>query len=126
MISRRDLLKISGLAALATRSHALGRDAPEPDYRLQIAEVTLDLSPRHTLKTVAYNGQAPGPLLRFKEDQPVTIEVINRTDRPEVVHWHGLFIPPEVDGAMEEGTPAIAPRSSARYTFTPKPAGFRW
>jgi FtsP/CotA-like multicopper oxidase with cupredoxin domain len=78
------------------------------------------------VKTVAYNGQVPGPLLRFKENRPVTIEVTNRTDRAEVVHWHGLFIPPEVDGAIEEGTPAIAPQSSARYTFTPRPSGFRW
>jgi FtsP/CotA-like multicopper oxidase with cupredoxin domain len=62
----------------------------------------------------------------LKENQPVTIEVTNRTDRPEVVHWHGLFIPPNIDGATEEGTPLVAPNSSARYTFTPRPAGFRW
>ncbi len=43
-----------------------------------------------------------------------------------MVHWHGLFIPPDVDGAVEEGTPPIAPNSSARYRFTPRPAGFRW
>ena len=43
-----------------------------------------------------------------------------------MVHWHGLFLPSEVDGAMEEGTPMIAPGGHARYTFTPDPAGFRW
>jgi len=31
-----------------------------------------------------------------------------------------------VDGAIEEGTPEIPPHASARYTFTPRPAGFRW
>ena len=36
------------------------------------------------------------------------------------------FLPPEIDGAMEEGTPMIASGASARYTFTPEPAGFRW
>ena len=46
------------------------------------------------MKTTAYNGQVPGPLLRLKKNQPVTIEVTNHTDRPEVVHWHGLFTPP--------------------------------
>jgi FtsP/CotA-like multicopper oxidase with cupredoxin domain len=126
MISRRDLLKISGIAGLAPRWTAFGHEAPEADYTIDIAATTLDLAPRHTVKTVAYNGQAPGPLLRFKENRAVTIEVNNRTDRPEVVHWHGLFIPPAVDGATEEGTPAIAPCSSARYTFTPRPSGFRW
>jgi len=97
-----------------------------PDYQLDIAALDLELSPRHKLRTVAYNGQVPGPLLRFKEGKPVTIEVTNHTDHPEVVHWHGLFLPPSVDGATEEGTPAIAPKAFARYTFTPRPSGFRW
>ena len=126
MISRRDLLQYSGLAALAASWPAFGQEPPAPDFRIDIAPLTLDLSPRHRLKTTAYNGQVPGALLRFKENRPVTIEVTNRTDRPEVVHWHGLFLPPEVDGAVEEGTPPIPAGSSARYTFTPRPAGFRW
>jgi FtsP/CotA-like multicopper oxidase with cupredoxin domain len=127
MLSRRDLLKLPGLAALSASLPVLARAAAVlPDYRLDIAPVTWNLSPRHTIKTVAYNGQVPGPLLRFKEGRPVTIDVTNHTDRPEVVHWHGLFLPSDVDGAMEEGTQPIAPSQSARYTFTPRPAGFRW
>jgi FtsP/CotA-like multicopper oxidase with cupredoxin domain len=126
VISRRDILKFSGLVGLAPEFTAFAQNRPDPDYRIEIAAVTLDLARHHTVKTVAYNGQVPGPLLRFKENQPVTIEVSNRTDRAEVVHWHGLFISPEVDGAIEEGTPAIAPQSSARYTFVPRPSGFRW
>jgi FtsP/CotA-like multicopper oxidase with cupredoxin domain len=126
MISRRDLLKLSTLVGLAPSFPALGRDLAAPDYRIEIAPVTLDLSPRHRLKTTAYNGQVPGALLRFKENQPVTVEVTNHTDRPEVVHLHGLFTPSDADGAIEEGTPRIEVGSSARYTFTPRPAGFRW
>jgi FtsP/CotA-like multicopper oxidase with cupredoxin domain len=126
MISRRDLLKLSSLVGLAPSLPALARDLAAPDYKIDIAPITLDLSPRHRLKTTAYNGQVPGALLRFKETQPVTIEVTNHTDRPEVVHWHGLFTSPDVDGAVEEGTPPIPVGSSARYTFTPRPAGFRW
>jgi len=42
------------------------------------------------------------------------------------VHWHGLFLPSAVDGALEEGTPLIVPEARARYTFTPQPAGLRW
>ena len=126
MISRRDLLKLSTLVGLAPSFPVLGRDLAAPDYRIDIAPVTLDLSPRHRLKTSAYNGQVPGALLRFKENQPVTVEVTNHTDRPEVVHLHGLFTPPEADGAIEEGTPPIEVGASARYTFTPRPAGFRW
>jgi FtsP/CotA-like multicopper oxidase with cupredoxin domain len=126
VISRRDILKLSGAAAVAVSLPARTQEPRTPDYQLEIAALDLELSPRHKLRTVAYNGQVPGPLLRFKEGKPVTIEVTNHTDHPEVVHWHGLFLPPSVDGATEEGTPAIAPNASARYTFTPRPSGFRW
>ena len=125
MISRRDLVKLC-LAGLTPSFPVLARDSAAPDYQIDIAPVTLDLSPRHRLKTIAYNGQVPGALLRLKENQPITVEVTNRTDLPEVVHWHGLFTPSDADGAIEEGTPPIAAGSSLRYTFTPRPAGFRW
>jgi FtsP/CotA-like multicopper oxidase with cupredoxin domain len=97
-----------------------------PDYSLTIAPHALEVSPRRFIKTTAYNGQVPGPLLRMKEGVPVTIGVSNRSAVNEIVHWHGLFLAPEVDGAMEEGTPHIAPGASATYAFTPEPAGLRW
>jgi FtsP/CotA-like multicopper oxidase with cupredoxin domain len=100
--------------------------AQTADYSLEIAPFTIDASSRHHYKTVAYNGSVPGPLLRLKEGRPVTIHVRNRSAHEEVVHWHGLFLPSQVDGAMEEGTPPIPPGGEARYTFTPRPAGTRW
>lgn len=96
------------------------------DYTIEIAPYRLEASSRVTIETIAYNSQVPGPLLRFQEGKTVTITVKNRTKVDEVVHWHGLFIPSDVDGAMEEGTPMIPPGADAVYTFTPKPAGFRW
>jgi FtsP/CotA-like multicopper oxidase with cupredoxin domain len=100
--------------------------ARSADYIVNIAPYALEVSPRRLIRTIAYNAQVPGPLLRFQEGRPVTIDVVNKTSNPEVVHWHGLFIPSNVDGAMEEGTPPIATGNTARYTFTPQPAGFRW
>ncbi|WP_353070269.1 multicopper oxidase family protein [Tunturibacter empetritectus] len=109
-------------AAMPDSVEALG----EADARIDIAAYSLEVASGHFIKTVAYNQQVPGALLRLKEGRPVTIDVANHTNSDEIVHWHGLFLPPEVDGAMEEGTPHIAPGGSARYTFTPSPAGFRW
>jgi len=43
-----------------------------------------------------------------------------------MVHWHGFHIPPEVDGAHEEGTPHVQPGDARRYSFTAQPAGTRW
>jgi FtsP/CotA-like multicopper oxidase with cupredoxin domain len=100
--------------------------AQPADYSLEIAPFTIEASPRHHYKTVAYNGSVPGPLLRLKEGRRVTIHVRNRSTHEEVVHWHGLFLPSQIDGAMEEGTPPIPPGGEARYTLTPRPAGTRW
>ncbi len=86
----------------------------------------MELAPYRSLSTIGYNGTSPGPLIRVREGKPVTIDVINDTDVPELVHWHGQLIPSEVDGAEEEGTPMIPPHGRHRYQFTPGPAGSRW
>jgi FtsP/CotA-like multicopper oxidase with cupredoxin domain len=108
------------------QSNAPASDTPKPDFTLRIAPVMVELTPAHTISTIGYNGTSPGPLLRMREGQPVTVEVINDTDVPELVHWHGLFIPPEVDGVEEEATPMVPPHGRIRYQFTPRPAGTRW
>jgi FtsP/CotA-like multicopper oxidase with cupredoxin domain len=64
--------------------------------------------------------------LRFKEDQPVTVEVHNDTDTPEQLHWHGQLVSTDVDGAAEEGTPFIPAHGMRRMVFTPRPAGLRF
>jgi FtsP/CotA-like multicopper oxidase with cupredoxin domain len=114
---------------MAAATAALARDVralADADYVLDIAPYSFEVAPHHFIKTIAYNQQVPGPLLRFKEGRPVTIDVANRSGDEEIVHWHGLFLPSDVDGAMEEGTPHVTPGGKARYTFTPRPSGFRW
>lgn len=101
-------------------------DNPAPDATLHISPVEIEIAPRKTIKTIGYNGSAPGPFLRFREDQRVTVDVFNDTKDPELVHWHGLFISPEVDGSAEEGTPFIPPKASQRYSFVVRPAGTHW
>lgn len=96
------------------------------DYRLEIAPLKLEIAPGKTIRTTAYNGRVPGPPIRWPEGKPITIDVTNRSDIPEIVHWHGQWIPSEQDGAAEEGSPMIAPGGQLRYSFTPRPAGFRY
>ena len=86
----------------------------------------LDIGNKHIVSAVTYNSQFPGPLLRFKEGEPVTVEIHNDTDTQEQLHWHGQFVSPDVDGAAEEGTPFIPAHGMRRVTFTPRPAGFRF
>jgi FtsP/CotA-like multicopper oxidase with cupredoxin domain len=96
------------------------------DHILRIEPCALEIRPGLMIKTVAYNGQIPGPLLRLREGVPVTIEVINGTQHDEIVHWHGLIIDSLNDGAMEEGSPMIPAGGRLRYSITPQPAGTRW
>jgi FtsP/CotA-like multicopper oxidase with cupredoxin domain len=96
------------------------------DYTLTIATTPLELAPNRILSVTTYNGQFPGPLLRFKEGRRVTIDIHNQTDRPEQVHWHGQTVPADVDGAAEEGTPFVPSHGSRRISFVPGPAGLRF
>jgi FtsP/CotA-like multicopper oxidase with cupredoxin domain len=97
------------------------------DITLRIGEATVELGPRRVVKTIAYNGQVPGPLLRVRQGHPLTVDVWNDTREDELVHWHGLHIPSDVDGAREQGTPPVPARGGRRrYVFTPEPPGTRW
>jgi FtsP/CotA-like multicopper oxidase with cupredoxin domain len=134
LLPRRDFLKVSSVAAFAAGlkpwSSVLAQSALQPvakaDYTLRIAAGLAELSPEHIVSTTLYNGQFPGPLLRFKEGQRVTVDIHNDTDTPELVHWHGQMIPSDVDGASEEETPFVPAHGLQRVAFVPKPSGFRF
>jgi FtsP/CotA-like multicopper oxidase with cupredoxin domain len=96
------------------------------DRALSIKPCTLEISPGVNIKTTAYNGQVPGPLLRLRQGVPVTIDVTNETANEDIVHWHGLTTDTLNDGAMEEGSPMIPAGGHLRYSLTPNPAGSRW
>ena len=123
LVDRRSLLKAASLVPFAG---SLSLADERPDYTVQIGAGLAELAPDHIVSTTLYNGQFPGPLLRFREGRRVTVDLRNDTDVPELVHWHGQMIPSDVDGAAEEGTPYIPPHSTRRISFVPKPAGFRF
>ena len=137
-LSRRDFLRVgacAGAGFIATgcsRDRNSGeraaddmRDGPA-DVTIRIAPVLVELAPHLVIRSTGYNGSVPGPIIRLQEGKPVTVELINDTDVPELVHWHGQFVPPDIDGAAEEGTPHVPPHGKWRYVLTPKPAGTRW
>ncbi len=96
------------------------------EVSLRIGPVLVDVTKDKTISTIGYNGQVPGPLIRLREGRQVSVQVFNDTDTPEFVHWHGQFIPSEVDGAGEEKSIVVPPRGQVSYQFTPRPAGIRW
>ena len=128
--NRRDFLASTGalLASqlLVGKLHAQAQPERTADHALRIEPCNLDIGNAVSVKTLAYNGKVPGPVLRLREGVPVSIDVTNAATNPDIVHWHGLAIDSLNDGAMEEGSPMIAAGETHRYTFTPKPAGTRW
>ncbi len=106
-------------------SHPIS-DPDSADYVLHIRMSPLEIAPKRIISATTYNGQFPGPLLRFKEGQRVTVDIHNETDTPEQLHWHGQKVATDVDGAAEEGTPFIPAHGKRRIVFTPSPAGFRF
>ena len=143
--ARRQFLKATGLAAGAivlspgeSLAHLCARnpctaqapaahdDSSAPDYTLHIKESPIEIAPKRIVSLKSYNGQFPGPLLRFKEGQSATVAIYNDTDEPEQLHWHGQKVSTDVDGAAEEGTPFIPAHGKRRITFTPNPSGLRF
>jgi FtsP/CotA-like multicopper oxidase with cupredoxin domain len=134
-INRRSFITGAGMLISGRALSALAPTQSKPgavpssgkaDHDVRIGPCTLEIGPGISVKTIGYNGQVPGPLLRLREGVPVTIDVTNATGTPDLVHWHGLAIDSLNDGAMEEGSPMIAAGATHRYSFTPKPSGTRW
>ncbi|MGA7276279.1 MAG: multicopper oxidase domain-containing protein [Candidatus Udaeobacter sp.] len=128
--TRRDFLRTAGLATgalLFSPKHLLAAGAePAADYTVRIKAAPIEIAPNQILSTVTYNGQFPGPLIRFQQGREVTVDIFNDTDTPEQLHWHGQIVSNDIDGAAEEGTPYVPAHGWRRINFTPNPAGLRF
>src|SRR5579872_82731 len=130
---RREFLKASTLSALTSVMYSPASifaqsSLPDPkaDYSLRIRRTNVEIAPNRSVSTTTYNGQFPGPLLRLREGQRVTVDIFNDTDIAEQLHWHGQNLPVDVDGAAEEGTPYIPAHGARRVSFMPGPSGLRF
>ncbi|MGK7395642.1 MAG: multicopper oxidase family protein [Candidatus Cyclobacteriaceae bacterium M3_2C_046] len=55
-----------------------------------------------------------GPVIRVRKGDKIRIRFINEIDRESVIHWHGLHLPPEMDGHPRF---AISPGEEFIYEF---------
>jgi len=83
---------IGSSVPLTLRAASYFEDQTAPEYTGRIRASAVDIGNKHIVSAVTYNDQFPGPLLRFKEGQPATVEIHNDTDTPEQLHWHGQFV----------------------------------
>ena len=95
------------------------------EYSLTVDRVTIDTGDFRK-QGIGYNGASPGPILRFREGEDVTIHVTNNLDEPTSVHWHGLILPFQMDGVPGLSYPGIAPGETFTYRFPIKQSGTYW
>jgi FtsP/CotA-like multicopper oxidase with cupredoxin domain len=90
------------------------------------AQVPLTGSGRPATAVLAYGGSVPGPTLRVRQGEPVSIVVENKLDQDTTVHWHGIRLPIAMDGVPGISQPPIRPGEKFLYEFTPPDAGTFW
>jgi FtsP/CotA-like multicopper oxidase with cupredoxin domain len=79
-----------------------------------------------TVKMLAYNGSVPGPTLKVQQGAEVAITVTNQTDLPTTVHWHGIRLDNQFDGAPHDTQLPIPVGGSFTYHVRFPDAGIYW
>lgn len=95
------------------------------EYTLSIDETRVNFTGAEA-DALAINGTIPAPLLRFTDGEDVTIHVTNNLDETSSIHWHGLLVPPEMDGVPGISFDGIPPGETFTYRFPIRQTGTYW
>jgi FtsP/CotA-like multicopper oxidase with cupredoxin domain len=95
---------------------------------LEARQGSLQLLPEPSVKTAVwgFNGEVPGPLLRFKKGEEVKVRLVNKLDQPTSLNWHGVRIVNAMDGVGGLTQEPVPPGGSFDYRFTPPDSGLFW
>ena len=92
-------------------------------FDLETSVIRWQILPKVSADAYAFNGQVPGPTLRFREGDRVRINVTNRLPETTTVHWHGLILPNVMDGVANVTQDPIGNGQVYRYEFTARQSG---
>lgn len=95
------------------------------DFDLQIGETLMNFTGTPKV-AFTINGSVPGPTLRWKEGDTVTLRVANLLDEDASIHWHGILLPANMDGVPGLSFHGIRPGETYVYRFTVKQGGTYW
>jgi CopA family copper-resistance protein len=94
-------------------------------YELEIANTRIAVAGRRG-NAITINGTVPGPLLHLYEGQEALLRVHNRLDEDTSIHWHGILLPPEMDGVPGVSFPGIRAGETFEYRFPLRQYGTYW
>jgi FtsP/CotA-like multicopper oxidase with cupredoxin domain len=104
---------------------ATAAGAREVVYNLTIAAQHVDITGK-PVHAMTINGGIPGPTLRFKEGDMAVIHVHNSMEHETSIHWHGMLVPPDMDGVPFLTFPPIKAGSTFTYRFPIRQNGTYW
>ena len=107
-------------AAEAARPHT-GRTV---NAVLNPRPVTVDIGGK-VVKTLGYEDSIPGPIIRANVGDELEVLVNNKLDKVTSMHWHGIALQNDMDGAAP-ATPDIPAGTSFTYKFSVPDAGTYW
>ena len=94
-------------------------------FDLFIGETPVNLS-GSPATAMTINGSLPGPTLRWREGDSVTLRVRNRLAEDTSIHWHGIILPANMDGVPGLSFEGIAPGGLYEYRFKVRQNGTYW
>jgi CopA family copper-resistance protein len=95
------------------------------DFQLEIGPLPVNFTGRPRIAT-AINAQIPGPILRWREGDTVTLAVTNRLDDAATIHWHGVRTPSPMDGVPGLSQRDINSGGTFVYRFPVRQNGTYW
>lgn len=123
-MNRRQFLASSAAIGLLPRYAT----AASPTYRLKAEEITGQILPEgdKTTRMLGFNGSMPGPEVRVRQGERVSVDVENGLDEGTAVHWHGIRLENSMDGVPVLTQKIIDPGDTKTYSFVPPDAGTFW
>lgn len=101
-----------------------------PEISGNVINLTIAETPFHVdnlnATAITVNGTVPGPLIRLQEGQNVTLKVTNHLKEASSIHWHGILLPPDMDGVPGVSFAGIEPGTTYVYQFPVKQSGTYW
>ncbi|WP_371919281.1 copper resistance system multicopper oxidase [Pseudomonas sp. GW460-5] len=104
---------------------AEGQDLAGQHFELFIGQTPVNITGRPRT-ALTLNNSLPGPLLRWREGDTVTLRVRNRLAQDTSIHWHGIILPANMDGVPGLSFAGIEPGGDYLYQFTLRQSGTYW